>query len=84
LSQLRNDVERSFNIETEVFAELSLDGLLLPFILIDDIEELVDLSVLVVNNDVLVFSVKATSDVQNFTFLICDESTISVEHLPPS
>jgi hypothetical protein len=81
---LRNDVERSFNIETEVLAELSLDWFLLPLIFIDDIEELVDLAMFVMNYDVLVFSVESSRNIHNFTFLIDDESTIFTEHLPPS
>jgi hypothetical protein len=58
--ELGNNVERSLDIKTEVFAEFSLDWLLLPFIFIDNIEQLVDLSMLVVDNDVLVLSVKTT------------------------
>jgi hypothetical protein len=58
--ELGYNVERSLDVKTEVFAEFSLDWLLLPFIFIDNIEQLVDLSMLVVDNDVLVLSVKTT------------------------
>jgi hypothetical protein len=57
---LGDNVERSLNIKTEVFVELTFDWLLLPFIFIDDIELLVDSTMFVVDLDVLVFSVKST------------------------
>jgi hypothetical protein len=58
--KLRNNVERSFNIESEVFAEFTFDWFLFPLILIDNIELLVDFTMLGMNNDVLVFSVKTS------------------------
>jgi hypothetical protein len=81
---LGKNVERSFNIETEVFAELSFHWLLLPFILIDNVELLVDFPMLVVDNDVLVLSIEASRNIHNLSFLINDEGTIMREHLPPS
>jgi hypothetical protein len=58
--KLGDNVEWSFNIEAKVFAQLSLNRFFLPFILIDDVKELLDFAMLVVNNDVLVLSVEAT------------------------
>ena len=52
--ELGNNVEVSFNVETEVFVHLSLGWFSLPFINVDNVPLLVDLSVLLVNNDVSV------------------------------
>jgi len=82
--KLRNNIERSFNIKTEIFAQLSFDWFLFPFILVDDIKQLVHFSMFVMDNDVLVFSVKTTWNIHHFVLFVDDESTISVEHLPPS
>jgi hypothetical protein len=53
-------VEWSLNIQTEFFIELSLLRFTLPFINVNNIPLLVDLSVLVPYNDVLVFSIFAS------------------------
>ena len=53
----RNNVEWSFNIETEVLVEFSLLWFALEVFNIDDIPKLVDLSVLSSQDNVLVFSV---------------------------
>jgi hypothetical protein len=53
-------MEFSLNIETEVFVKFSLLWLFWIFIGIDDVPLLVDLSMLVVNNDVSVFSINTT------------------------
>jgi hypothetical protein len=57
---LRDNVEWSFNIETEVFVEFSFLWIFWILISIDDVPLLVDLSMLVVDNDVSVFSIKST------------------------
>jgi hypothetical protein len=82
--ELRNNVEGSFNIETEVFAQFTFNWLFLPLIFIDDIEQLLSFSMLSMDNDILVLSVKTSRNFHNFAFLIDDECTISAEHLPPS
>jgi len=53
-------VEVSLNIETEVFVEFSLSWLSLPFISIDDVPLLVDLSMFSMSNDVSVLRVYTT------------------------
>jgi hypothetical protein len=57
---LRDNVEWSFNIETEVFVEFSFLWIFWILISIDDVPLLVDLSMLVVDNDVSVFSINST------------------------
>jgi hypothetical protein len=64
--------------------EFTFNWFFFPIFLIDKIELLVDFSVLGVDNDVLVLSIKTTCDVQNFTFLIDNEFSVYTEHLPPS
>jgi len=60
---LGHDVEVSLNIETEVLVEFSLSWVSLPFISIDDVPLLVDLSMFVINNDISVFTILSTRDV---------------------
>ena len=52
--ELGDNVEVSLDIESESVTELSLSWLTLPFISIDNVPLLVDLSVFVMNNDVSV------------------------------
>jgi len=61
LFDLRADnVEWSFNIETEFLVEFSLNWLSLVLIYIDNLPSLLNLSILIVYNNVLVFIVKST------------------------
>jgi hypothetical protein len=55
--ELRNNVEISFNVHTEVFIEFSFLWFTLPFISVDKVPLLVDSSMLVVNNDLSVLVV---------------------------
>jgi hypothetical protein len=83
-SHVSNDMEWSFNIETEVFVEFSLNWISLPLIGIDDIELLIDLSVFLVGNDISVFRILSTLNIEDLTLLILDSNSSSVPHLPPS
>jgi hypothetical protein len=53
--QLRNNVEVSLNVKTEVFIELTLSWFSLPFINVDDVPLLVDFTVLSMDDNVSVF-----------------------------
>jgi len=85
LWQFRNNIEVSLDVKTELFVELSLDGFTLPFINIDDVPLLVDFTMCLVNNDVLLFSVNSTSNIKYLGILdVPNESTFKLEELPPS
>jgi hypothetical protein len=58
--QFRNDVEVSFNIKTEVRVEFTFNWLIWILISIDNFPLLINFSVFVVDNDVLVLVVKTT------------------------
>jgi hypothetical protein len=77
-------MEWSFNIETEVFVEFSLLWLFWHFISVDDVELLVESSVLLVDDDVLALFVLSLPYIHNLSTLIDEESIIVLEHLPPS
>jgi hypothetical protein len=53
--QLRNNVEVSLNVKTEVLIELTLGWFSLPFINVDDVPLLVDFTVLSMDDNVSVF-----------------------------
>jgi hypothetical protein len=77
-------MEWSFNIETEVFIEFSLLWLFWHFISVDDVELLVESSMLLVDDDVLALLVFSLPYIQNLSTFIDEESIIVLEHLPPS
>ena len=79
-----DDVEGSVNVKSEVFVHLSLGWFTLPLVSIDDIELLVDLTVSGVGNDVSVFIIDSTLDIEDLFLLIGNLKTSSVPHLPPS
>jgi len=82
--QLRNNIEVSFNIQTEVFIELTLSWLSLPFINVDDVPLLVDFSVLSPGKNVSVFLVNSSSDIKYSSLLIDNKLSLVSEQLPPS
>jgi len=84
LLQFGNDVEVSLNIHTEVGVKLTFNWLIWILISIDNLPLLVDFTVLVVDDKVLVLIIKATSNIQNFSSLVDDEGTVLFEELPPS
>jgi hypothetical protein len=84
LSHSGDNVEISFNNKTEVTVEFTLDWITYPFISIDNIELLVDLSVSVVGNDISVLSVLSTLDIEDLLSLIGNLKSSSIPHLPPS
>jgi hypothetical protein len=67
--QGRNDVEVSFNIEAELFVELTLSWFLLVLINIDDSPSLVNLSVLGFHDKVSVLVIKSTVNSHDITLL---------------
>jgi hypothetical protein len=79
-----NNVEWSFNVKSEVFVELSLSWFTLPLVNIEDIKLLVDLSMSVVSNDVSVFIINSTLDIEDLTLFIGNLSSLSSPDLPPS
>ena len=83
-AHLRDNVEVSLNEKTEVFVKFSLNWFSWILVNIDDVPLLVNLSVLVPHNDVSVFSVKTTMDIDDLTLLIDNESILVSPQLPPS
>jgi hypothetical protein len=78
-------MEWSFDVESEFFIEFSLGGFTLPFVNVDNVPLLMDLSTLgFITLDVSSFSVSGSLDIKVFTSLISDIGTISSEQLPPS
>jgi len=82
--QLRDDVEWSFDIESESLVDFSLDWFSLPFINIHDVPLLVDTLMSVPDNDVSVFSINTTVDIEYLSVFVDNVSTVQSEHLPPS
>ena len=82
--QLRNNMEGSINVDTEIFIKFSLSWLSLPFVNVDNIPHLVHSSGSLVNNDVSVFSINISLDIEYLTFFVPDEMILISEHLPPS
>jgi hypothetical protein len=82
--KLRDDVEVSFNIESELLVQFALSWFSLPFISIYDVPLLVDLAILWSGFNVSVFSIDISLDMNDLTFLIDNESIFILPHLPPS
>jgi hypothetical protein len=82
--ELSDNVEWSLNVKTKVFIKFSFLGWKLPFINVDYIPLLVDLSVLVPCNDVSVLSINTTMNIHNLSMRIDEVCSIKVEELPPS
>ena len=70
--QLGDNVEISLNIKTESFIELSLSWFSLPFINIDNIPLLVNLTIFSIDLDVSVFSINTSLDIQYLSSFIDD------------
>jgi hypothetical protein len=81
---LRDNVEWSFDVETELFIQFSLSWFSLPFISIDDVPLLVDSSVLLEEDDVSVLGILSTLNIHYLSFLVDNESTLVSEELPMS
>jgi hypothetical protein len=77
-------MEVFFNNETKVFVEFSFNWLSWIFISIDEIPLLIEFAMLVVDDDVLLFSIFTTRYIHDFSFLIGKECSIHSEELPPS
>jgi hypothetical protein len=73
---LRDNVEISFNIESELLVELTLGWLIWILISIDDLPSLVDFTMLVMHNDVSVFSINATLNIKHFSFFVGEILTV--------
>lgn len=78
------NVEISFNIQSEIFIELSLLWWSLPVASVDDIPLLVESAMLVVDHDILVLSILASLNIEDLSFIIDNECTLHSEELPPS
>jgi len=81
---LRDDVEWSFNIETEVFVEFSLLWLIWVLVSIDDIPLLVNLSMLSISNDVSALSIYSSTNIKDLSFLVGNDTIFITEEVPPS
>jgi hypothetical protein len=81
---MRDNVESSVNIEAELLIELTLGWFFHPFISIDDIELLVDLSMSIPDDDVSVFLIDTSLNIHDLSFIIGNESTSISPELPPS
>jgi hypothetical protein len=82
--QLRDNVEWSFNVQSEFLVQFSFAWLTLPFINIHDIPLLPKSISLSIDTNVSIFCVNISDNLHNFTLLIDDRSTLVSEHLPPS
>jgi hypothetical protein len=82
--QLRDNVEWSFNIESEIFIEFSLLGESFPLVTVDNIPLLVATIMLVPYNNLSVLSILSSVDIKDLSFLINDVSILVSEQLPPS
>ena len=83
-SHMCDNMEISLNVETEVFVELSLGWFSLPLIMIDNIELLINLSMFFPDNEVSVFFINSSVNINNLSSLVLNESSSSIEKLPPS
>ena len=70
--------------KSELFVELSLFRILLPFIYIDDVPLLMKSIVSSVDTDVSVLLVNITNDFHNFSSFVDNIMILESEHLPPS
>jgi hypothetical protein len=83
---LVDNVEISFDIETEILVEFTLLWLRV-FINIDDFPLLSDILAGVSNHDVSVFCIGIqilVLNLKNLSFFISDKTSLSSPHLPPS
>jgi hypothetical protein len=70
LSQCRDDMEWSFDVESVFFIEFSFSWLSFPFISIDDIPLLVDFTMLVPRNDITAFLITCSFNIKDLSVLI--------------
>ena len=70
--QLGDNVEISLNIKTESLIELSLSWFSLPFINVNNIPLLVNLTIFGIDLDVSVFSINTSLDIQYLSSFIDD------------
>ena len=82
--QFRDDVEWSFNIESEHLVEFSLLWIFWHFVSVDDIPLLVESLMFVPDDDVSVFSIYSSGYIQDLAFIVNNISTLISEQLPPS
>jgi hypothetical protein len=82
--QLGNDIEWSFNIKAELLVEFSLNWFSWVFISVDNIPLLIDLTMLSVGNDVGIFIVFSSFNIEDLSFLVDKEWTFIGPKLPPS
>jgi hypothetical protein len=73
LWQFRDNVEVSFNIESKISVEFTFDWLIWVLISIDDLPLLVDLSMFVVDLNVLVLIIESSSNIHDLSSLVHNE-----------
>jgi hypothetical protein len=84
LWQFRDDVEWSFDVESEFLVEFTLSWFTLVFINVDDVPLLVDLSMFSPGNDVSVFGINSTVNIHYHSSFVDNEWALISEHVPPS
>jgi hypothetical protein len=77
--QLRNDVEWSFNVKSELLVELSFLWFSLPFVNIHDIPLLMDSIVLFVNTNVSVLSINIANNFDSLALFVYNSSALVSE-----
>jgi hypothetical protein len=82
--ELRNNVEISFNIHTEVFVEFTLGWFLWHLVSIDEIPLLVESLVLFPDNDILVLSILSLINIHDLSSFINKIDVLVSKELPPS
>jgi hypothetical protein len=68
--ELRNYMEISLDIESELFVEFSLSWLSLPLVSVHNIPLLIDLAVFVLSLNISVFLINVSTDMKNSSSLI--------------
>jgi len=82
--QLRDNIEWSLNIQTEVFIEFTLLWLSWHSISIYDIPLLVETVMSVPHEDISVLTVMVALEIHNLSFFVDNVGILVSEELPPS
>jgi hypothetical protein len=83
-AQSGNNMEISFNVQTESLVEFTLSWVSLPLILIGDIPLLRNMGLFVLSVDVSLLSINITLYPHDLSSFVGKIGTLHFEHLPPS
>jgi len=77
-------MEISFNIESELFIELTLLWFTLPFVNVHDVPLLSDLTIFVLDFNISILTINVALNLNYLSSLVGDIDVLVSEHLPPS